>query len=119
VVATTARGNIVIGKSKTGLQTSFEMMQELFANLNNGNGAAVLSAAGGREYALESDQWKNGVFTYSILNALRNPATDEDGDKKITVKELKKVVFEAVTRLTGGRQKPTSRVELLDDWVLW
>lgn len=119
VATTTARGNIVIGKSKAGLQTSFEMMQELFANLNNGNGATVLSAAGGREYALESDEWKNGVFTYSVLKALKDPATDENNDKKISVKELKKAVFYAVKNLTGGRQKPTSRVELLDDWNIW
>ena len=119
VVATTARGNIVIGKSKTGLQTSFEMMQELFANLGNGNGTTVLSAAGGREYALESDEWKNGVFTYSIIRALKDPATDENNNKKISVKELKKVVFDSVKTLTGGRQKPTSRVEASDDWNIW
>jgi hypothetical protein len=34
------------------------------------------------------------------------------------VKELKKAVFEKVRSLTGGRQKPTSRVEILDDWEL-
>ena len=119
VATTTARGNIVIGKSKAGLQTSFEMMQELFANLNNGNGTTVLSAAGGREYALESDEWKNGVFTYSVLKALKDPATDENKNKKISVKELKKAVFTAVKTLTGGRQKPTSRVEVLDDWNIW
>ena len=94
-------------------------MQDLFANLNNGNGTTVLSAAGGREYALESDQWKNGVFTYSLLKALKNSATDENANKKISVKELKKAVFTSVKSLTGGRQKPTSRVELLDDWDIW
>ncbi|MBC7534856.1 MAG: caspase family protein, partial [Ferruginibacter sp.] len=114
-----ARGSIVLSKSKAGLQTSFEMMQDLFASLNNGNGTTVLSAAGGREYALESDQWKNGVFTYSLLKALKNSATDENANKKISVKELKKAVFTSVKSLTGGRQKPTSRVELLDDWDIW
>ncbi|MFT3980771.1 MAG: caspase family protein [Ferruginibacter sp.] len=117
---TVSRGNIVISKSKAGLQTSFEMMQELFANLNNSSGTTVLSAAGGREYALESDEWKNGVFTYSILNALKDiKSTDTNDDKKISVKELKQSVFEAVKKLTGGRQKPTSRLEVLDDWVIW
>lgn len=115
----TARGNIVISKSKAGLQTSFEMMQDLFANLNNSNGTTVLSAAGGREYALESDEWKNGVFTYSILKALKDENTDTNKNKKISVKELKQSVFEAVRQLTGGRQKPTSRLETLDDWNIW
>ena len=113
------RGNILIGKSKAGLQTSFEMMQELFANLNYGNGTTVLSAAGGREYALESDEWKNGVFTYSLLKSIQNEKTDQDGNKKISIRELKAAVFEKVIRLTGGRQKPTSRVEIMDDWYIW
>ncbi len=117
-VVTTARG-FKKSESKVGLQTSFELMQDMFANLNNGNGTTVLSAAGGKEYALESDQWKNGVFTYSLLNALKDPGTDENGDKKISVKELKTAVFDAVKKLTGGRQKPTSRVEILDDWNIW
>lgn len=116
---TAARGTILLNKPKAGLQTSFEMMQDLFANIGNGNGTTVLSAAGGKEYALESDQWKNGVFTYSLLKALKDPVTDENGNKKISVKELKKAVFNAVRTLTGGRQKPTSRVELLDDWDIW
>src|SRR5690606_10627613 len=101
-----------------GLQTSFELMQEIFANLNNGNGTTVLSAAGGTEYALESDTWRNGVFTYSVLKALKDPATDENMNKRISVKALKSAVFESVRTLTGGRQKPTSRVEVLDDWEL-
>ncbi|MEO7922552.1 MAG: caspase family protein [Chitinophagaceae bacterium] len=118
-VVATARGLIVKGDSKVGLQTSFELMQDMFANLNNGNGTTVLSAAGGKEYALESDKWKNGVFTYSVLNAFKDTSTDENGNKKISVKELKKAVFTAVKTLTGGRQKPTSRVEVLDDWDIW
>lgn len=117
-VVATNRG-LIKNKGGVGLQTSFELMQEMFANLNNGNGATVLSAAGGMEYALESDTWKNGVFTYSILQALRDPATDENSNTKISVKELKKAVFDKVKTLTGGRQKPTSRVEVLDDWEIW
>lgn len=114
------RGNEVLGKSKAGLQASFEMMQELFANLNNNSGTTVLSAAGGREYALESDTWKNGVFTYSILEALsQKELTDKNADKKISVKELKQQVFDRVKALTGGRQKPTSRLEIPDDWMIW
>lgn len=113
------RGTILIGKSKAGLQTSFEMMQELFANLNYGNGTTVLSAAGGREYALESDKWKNGVFTFSLLKSLQNETTDADGNRSISIRELKEAVFEKVRSLTGGRQKPTSRVEIMDDWIIW
>ncbi len=118
-VVATAKGVIIKGRSQVGLQTSFELMQDMFANLGKGNGTTVLSAAGGKEYAFESDKWKNGVFTYSLLKALKDPATDENQNKKISVRELKKAVFDAVKKLTGGRQKPTSRVEVLDDWDIW
>jgi WD40 repeat protein len=105
--------------SKVGLQNSFELMQELFANLQYGNGGSVISAAGGKEYAFESEVWKNGVFTYSLLKALRSKATDADENGSISIRELKNVVFETVKQLTGGRQKPTSRVEAYEDWVIW
>src|SRR5262249_15670050 len=51
-----------------GIKTSFELMQELFANVSKGSGSVVISAAAGNSYALESDEWHNGVFTYAILS---------------------------------------------------
>jgi WD40 repeat protein len=114
-----SRGISIRGKPSVGLQNSFELMQELFANLQNGNGATVISAAGGKEYAFENDTWKNGVFTYSVLNALKSIDTDSDEDGKVNIKELKQAVFATVRSLTGGRQKPTSRTEVNEDWVIW
>jgi uncharacterized caspase-like protein len=95
-------------------------MQELFVNLNRGSGAQVISAAAGNSYALESDKWKNGVFTYSILSGLENYAADLNGDKIITVSELRKYVGEKVVELTNGAQKPTSRQEnVVNDFRVW
>ncbi len=110
--------------TKLGLQNSFELMQELFANLSRGSGAVVISAASGVGYALESADWKNGVFTYSILNGLKSnngklPA-DANKDGQVTVSELKDYVSAEVERLTNGAQKPTSRRESLEfDWRVW
>ncbi len=110
--------------SGLGLQNSFELMQELFANLSRGSGAVVISAASGVGYALESADWKNGVFTYCILNGLKSnngklPA-DSNKDGQVTVSELKDYVSAEVERLTNGAQKPTSRRESLEfDWGVW
>jgi WD40 repeat protein len=107
-------------KGKLGLQNSFELMQELFTNLNRGSGAQVISAAAGDSYALESPEWNNGVFTYAILNGLKNNAADKDGDGEVTVSELREYVVDEVQKLTNGRQKPTSRQENVEfDFRVW
>ncbi len=60
-------------------------MQELFTNLNRGSGAVVISAAAGDSYAMESDEWQNGVFTYSILQGLQSGDADANDNGEITV----------------------------------
>ena len=96
-----------------GMKNSFEFMQDLFANINRGTGATVISAAAGTQYALEGGEFKNGVFTYSILELMKTK-------KEITVSELKEQVAKRVEELTNGAQKPTSRQESLDcNWKVW
>lgn len=102
------------------LNTSFELMQEMFAGLDKGTGTTVISAAAGKGYALESPQWNNGVFTYSIINGLKNKAADKNGDGVITISELKDYSIKQVELLTGGKQKPTARRESINyDWRIW
>jgi WD40 repeat protein len=101
-------------------KTSFELMQELFANVSKGSGSVVISAAAGNSYALESDEWKNGVFTYALLSGLKDQTADQNKDGNITVTELKDFVSKEVERLTEGQQRPTSRRENLEfDFVIW
>ena len=106
--------------NKLGLQNSFELMQELFTDLNRGSGAMVISAAAGDSYALESNEWNNGVFTYAILNGLKNNAADANGNGEVSVSELRSYVIEQVQELTDGKQKPTSRQENIEfDFRVW
>lgn len=106
-------------ESALGLNNSFELMKELFSDFNN-NGTQVISAAAGDSYALESAEWQNGVFTYSILDGLLNDKADLNKDGNILVSELKEYVSESVYNLTGGQQKPTSRQENSEfDFYLW
>ena len=115
------RGSTLIeDSSSVGLENSFELMQEIFSDISSGNGSVVISAAGGMEYALESDKWNNGVFTYSILKALLENSADTNADGKTIISELKKFVGDNVTSLTNGKQRPTSRRENLElDWSVW
>jgi hypothetical protein len=105
---------------QVGIKTSFELMQELFANVSKGSGAVVISAAAGNSYALESDEWRNGVFTFALLSGLRSKLADLNKNGAITVTELKDYVSKEVERLTKGAQKPTSRRENLEfDFRIW
>jgi len=96
-----------------GLKNSFELMQSLFVNVGKSTGATVISAAAGTQFALERNDLKNGVFTFSILEAMNKHAT-------MKISELKKIVGERVEQLTNGLQKPTSRNEAIAvDWNVW
>jgi WD40 repeat protein len=95
-----------------GLKNSFELMQSLFVNVGKSTGATIISAAAGNQFALERGDLKNGVFTYSLLEAMNNNPT-------IKISELKKIVRERVEQLTNGLQKPTCRNEnIAVDWIL-
>jgi uncharacterized caspase-like protein len=90
------------------------LYEELFADLRRGTGAVVLAAAGGREFSLESEQWKNGAFTYCLLKGLRGGEADRDGDGRVRVSELRDYVLDEVQRLTRRRQAPTVRRDNLE-----
>lgn len=108
------RGFKRVGGTGIGLANTFELMKELFADLQKGSGAVVISSAGGKEFALESSKWSNGVFTYSLLNGLKSQNADLNKDQKVNVDELKKYVSSEVKKLTGGKQNPTTRSENIE-----
>ena len=98
---------------------SFELSKALFADMRINNGATVISSSGGAEYAIEGDQWNNGVFTYVLLEALSTKKADKNGDRNLTISEIQNFVQQGVHERTGGLQTPTSRVENLNyDFVI-
>ena len=112
-------GNVK-SKSELGLGSSFELMKQLFADLRRGSGAVVIASASGVEYAIESDTWQNGIFTYSIIDGLQSKKADANRNGEVTVSELLNYTSKRVIDLTNGKQHPTSRRENLDfDFVVW
>lgn len=107
-------------RPKAGLKNSFTYMKTLFGDVSKGTGATVISAAGGYEFALESEDWNNGVFTYAILEGLTSGEADRNHDGFVHVSELKDYVSVQVVKLTDGKQHPTTRTEnALNDFVLF
>jgi WD40 repeat protein len=96
-------------RPKIGLSNSFAYMQTLFANVSKGTGTTIISAAGGMEFALESKDWNNSAFTYSILEGLSSKKADLDQDGLVKISELQQYVTFKVHQLTDGKQVPTTR----------
>jgi WD40 repeat protein len=95
-------------------------VKELFLSFSNNSGIAVITSAGGAEFAFESSQWKNGVFTYNLLDGLQSRHADLNGDGTITVSELKEYVSGHVKEMTQGMQMPTTRNEnLMNDFRVY
>jgi hypothetical protein len=67
-----SRGFKTAKRNNVGLDNSFEMMKELFADLRRGSGAVVISSASGTGFAFESPEWNNSVFTYALLQGLKS-----------------------------------------------
>ena len=111
-----ARGfKMLPGKRTLGLNSAFELMRELFADLRRGSGAQVISSASGVEFAFESAAVQNGVFTWSVLEGLKTAAADTNKDGQVPVSELRDYVVAKVRELTNGQQTPVSRREALDN----
>ncbi|MDP1802495.1 MAG: caspase family protein [Bacteroidota bacterium] len=100
--------------------TALEMSKAVFSDLRQNSGATIISSAGGTEAAFEGEKWNNGLFTYCLLNGMKNFKADQNGDRKITLNELQKFVSEEVYKLSDGKQSPTYRMEnTVLDYELW
>jgi hypothetical protein len=104
-----AIGNTVT--PKLGIQNTSELVKSLFTDLRKGSGATVISSAGGMEFAMEGDDWGNGLFTYCLIKGIKTKEADLNNDGEIWLSEIQKYVAKQVTELSGGRQQPTSRIE--------
>lgn len=103
-----------------GLKSTGELTRELFSDLRKGTGAIIISSAGGVEYAIEGDEWQNGVFTYAMLEGIKEHKADYTGDGRVSVDELLFYTSHRVQTLTQGKQKPDYRtVNKEYDFFIW
>lgn len=105
-----ARGSGVRGLRRAGVASAplARLTRELFTDLRGGSGTVVIASAGGDEYAFESDDWKGGVFTRTLLDGL-DGAADEDRDGRVQLGELRRWLPRTVAARTGGQQRPMVR----------
>lgn len=98
---------------------AFELMQDIYTDLRVGSGSVTISSSSGLEYAYESEEWNNGVFTFALLDGLKSNTIDINEDGEIKISEIKDYVSKKVYDLTDGLQKPNSRsINAILDWSL-
>lgn len=103
-------------KEGIGVENSIKISEDLFSDIRKGSGATVISSAGGAEYAMESDEWKNGLFTYVFLKGLTASATD----KGVYLSEIRAYVNQEVYKLSEGKQIPSAREENISrDYIIF
>ena len=112
--------NVKAVEGARGASEWYDRLQGLFVDLRRGSGSTILSSSAGAEYALESSEQQNGLFTYAVLEALdgkKDADTDKDGS--IEMSELGEYVKKRVSELTNNKQTPnTRRVNLEGDFTL-
>jgi uncharacterized caspase-like protein len=71
-----------------------------------------------RQYAFESSEQSNGLFTYALMEALDGKAS-ANKDGQITISSVGDYVKKRVQDLTKGKQNPNLRgVNLEEDFTL-
>lgn len=107
-------------KNAFGFGNSIDLMNNLFADVSNGTGATVIASSGGAEFAMESDEWQNGLFTYCLLQGMSGLKADKDYNRQITLSELRSYVYNKVQTMSNGLQRPTSREDNISlDFRVW
>lgn len=109
------------GSAQNTLMASgaLELSKVLFTNTENKNGTAVISSSSGGEFAIEGEEWNNGLFTFVLLNGMKKKKADFNNDGAIIVSELQQYVNKTVYHLSGGAQTPNGRSEnILNDFPI-
>lgn len=108
-----SRGLKVVSQQNRNNILSYEKIRfylnELFVDLRKKSGAIVISSSSAQEFSYETDTYKNGLFTYTIINGLRNKNADTNKDGFISLDELKEYVIVTTQQLSSGYQTPTLR----------
>jgi hypothetical protein len=90
----------------SGIQQA-RYVEEMFRLPGTLRGVNVIGASGGAQYALESGEWKNGVFTACLIEGIRDRKADSNHDGAVHLDEIREYLARRVTELTGGAQKPS------------
>jgi len=93
-----------------------ELLTDNFSKLQRGSGATIISSSSGLQVSREGERWNNGLFSYCLIQGLRDKKCDTNHDGKVSIRELQSYCASLVLTLSNGNQRPSARREnrLLD-----
>lgn len=102
------RGMKVRGeKSNFDIEQKKKYIEDFFSIGLDTRGVNILAASGGAEFAYETSEVRNGLFTAAVIKALRGEGgADADTDGVISAGELAACVSKTVYTLTKQEQRP-------------
>jgi hypothetical protein len=103
------RTSAPVAPMPSGLEADAQQrfIEEMFLLPGLHRGLTIIGASAGAQFAFESPEWNNGVFTASILEGLLEERADADADGRVTVSELRDYSGTRVADLTQGAQTPS------------
>jgi len=129
--AIVSRGPPMIAQASSGALNPEAQGSQLSSSLqflaeSSSSGITVLAAAAGEELALESDAWRNGLFTHSLrlassLDFERDGfvwRADTNRDGQLTLSEVLKQTRSTASELSKGRQRPSLRAQNFERDIL-
>lgn len=103
-------------------QTTLEKLKQTFNDLRNDSGAIIIAASRGKEEAIESPKYSNGLFTYFLLKALNSIIADTNLDQQVSATELVAYIYDELEKLDDGKicQRPNfKRIPPGLDFNIW
>ncbi len=97
----------------TSKQTTLELSKSIFFDMNNTSGANVIASASGNEFAMETNEFENGIFTYALMQSLTDKKADTNKDGQLWLDEIRNYTYNQVVIISDGKQHPTVRSENL------
>lgn len=86
-------------------------LEEFFSSGSDTKGITVLAAASGAQFAQESQEWNNGLFTCTFIDVLRHAYKgDTDCNGRLSISELVAHIQLEVNLRTRGLQVPNATV---------
>jgi WD40 repeat protein len=86
--------------------------EKAMVQLARSSGMALIAASDTEQYATEVEKLGHGIFTYALLQGLKGAADGANGDRKITVGELRNYLEDIIPVLSeqhrGKPQFPTA-----------